>query len=67
VTGEDGDSGVATAAAVANSSCPSLTRASTPFFWVAKTWMAGTSLDKPGHDDAEGRVSRFSPIADRRG
>jgi hypothetical protein len=20
---------------------------------IAKTWMAGTSLDKPGHDDAE--------------
>jgi hypothetical protein len=25
------------------SSCPGLTRASTSFFFVAKTWMAGTS------------------------
>ncbi|MGY4512605.1 hypothetical protein ACVIN2_006059 [Bradyrhizobium sp. USDA 3650] len=24
-------------------SCPGLTRASTPFFRAAKTWMAGTS------------------------
>jgi hypothetical protein len=34
-------------------SCPRLSRASTPFlvgFEERKTWMAGTSLDKPGHD-----------------
>src|SRR5437016_13499926 len=33
-------------------SCPGLSRASTTnFLCFRKAWMAGTSLDKPGHDE----------------
>src|SRR5450755_3419085 len=31
------------------SSCPALCRASTSFCRKVKTWLAGTSLDEPGH------------------
>src|ERR1051326_4141744 len=32
-------------------SWPPLWRPSTSLVWQVKTWMAGTSLDEPGHDD----------------
>src|SRR5262245_28442073 len=40
---------------------PALCRASTSSF-LAKTWMAGTSQDKPGHDQAKFRIGTLGMV-----